>query len=116
MAGVQDLNYWRGVLTTLYIRGGREVCWDERKNRANVAKHGVGFEVAKRVFDDPLHVSSPDRHEHGEERWRTVGLVRSTLLLLVVNAYVEQNGEECIRLISARKATPTERRRYEEGS
>jgi uncharacterized protein len=42
--------------------------WDEAKNRANKAKHGLSFELAKRVFADPLHVSIPDLHEHGEER------------------------------------------------
>ena len=41
--------------------------WDEVKNRANKAKHGVRFEIAKLVFDDPLHVSVPDRHERGQE-------------------------------------------------
>ncbi len=40
--------------------------WDETKNRANKAKHGVSFETARGVFDDPLHLSIPDRREHGE--------------------------------------------------
>ena len=88
--------------------------WDEVKNRANKAKHGVRFEVAKLIFDDPLHVSVPDRHEHGQERWSTVGLV-GTVTFLVVHTDVEQNGEEVVRIISARKATSRERARYEEG-
>ena len=90
--------------------------WDAAKNRANKIKHRVGFEVAKRVFDDPLHLSVPDRHEHGEERWQTIGLVESVVLLLVIHTYVEHDGEEIIRLISARKATRRERARYEEDS
>jgi uncharacterized DUF497 family protein len=89
--------------------------WDETKNRANKAKHGVGFELAQLVFDDPLHLGVPDRHEHGEERWQTIGLVGPVLLLLVIHTYVEQNGEEIIRLVSARKATRRERALYEEG-
>jgi uncharacterized DUF497 family protein len=55
--------------------------WDEAKNRANKAKHGVSFELTQLVFDDPLHL----------------------------------NGEEIIRLVSARKATRRERALYEEG-
>lgn len=42
--------------------------WDPNKARRNVAKHGVSFEVARRVWDDPLHVIVPDRFEDGEER------------------------------------------------
>jgi uncharacterized protein len=89
--------------------------WDETKNRANKVKHGVSFETAKRAFDDPLLVSIPDRHEHGEERWATFGLVEAVVLLVVIHTYVEQNGEEIIRIISARKATRSERAYYEEG-
>jgi uncharacterized protein len=89
--------------------------WDETKNRANKAKHGISFETAKHVFDDPLHVSIPDRQEHGEERWATFGLVGLVVLLVVIHTYVEQNGEEIIRIISARKATRGERAHYEEG-
>ena len=89
--------------------------WDEAKNRANKVKHGVSFELAKLVFDDPLHLSLPDRYEQDEERWRTIGLVGTVELLLVVHTYVEQNGEEIVRIISARKATRRERAIYEEG-
>jgi uncharacterized DUF497 family protein len=89
--------------------------WDETKNRANKAKHGVSFEIARRVFDDPLHVSIPDRYEHGEERWTTVGFVGAVALLVVIHTHVEQSTEEIIRIISARKATRGERTRYEEG-
>ena len=87
--------------------------WDEAKNRANEAKHGVNFEVAKLVFDDPFHISIPDRHEYGEERWSTIGLVWSVSILVVIHTYVEQN-EEVVRIISARRATSRERERYEE--
>jgi uncharacterized DUF497 family protein len=89
--------------------------WDETKNRANKVKHGVSFETARRVFDDPLHLSIPDRREHGEERWATFGLVGPLVLLVVIHTHVEQNGEEIIRIISARKATRGERAHYEEG-
>ena len=88
--------------------------WDEAKNRSNRAKHGVSFDLAKLVFDDPLHLSIPDRHSHGEERWQTIGHV-GAVALLVIHTHVEQNGEETIRIISARKATRHERAVYEEG-
>jgi uncharacterized DUF497 family protein len=90
--------------------------WDAAKNRANRRKHGVSFETARRVFDDPLHLSVLEGYEHGEERWRTLGLVGSMVILLVVHTHAEQIGEEVIRIISARKATRRERARYEEES
>lgn len=89
--------------------------WDEAKNRANKAKHGVSFELAKRVFDDPLHLTVPDRGVHEEVRWQTVGLVGSVMILLVVHTHVEQNREDIVRIISARRATRRERAHYEEG-
>ena len=48
--------------------------WDENKNRSNQRKHGVSFETAKLVFDDPLHLTRLERIENGEERWQTLGL------------------------------------------
>jgi hypothetical protein len=88
--------------------------WDEAKNRTNKRDHGVSFETAKLVFDDPLHLSVLEGYEHSEECWRTLGLVGSMVILLVVHTYAEQNGEEVVRIISARKATPRERARYAE--
>jgi len=89
--------------------------WDERKNRGNRAKHGVSFEAATLVFDDPHAVSVLDHVEQGEERWNTVGMAAGVVPLLVVHTYREDGGEEYIRIISARKATPRERKTYEEG-
>ena len=91
------------------------IVWDETKNRANRAKHGISFETARLVFDDPLHVSVPDWSEHDEERWTTIGMVAAVAILLVVHTYGERNGEEIVRIISARKATKGERKRYEDG-
>ena len=89
--------------------------WDERKNRTNRAKHGVSFEAATLVFDDPHAVGVPERTEVGEERWKTVGMAAGVVPLLVVHTHREEDGEEYIRIISARKATPRERKTYEEG-
>ncbi len=90
------------------------VDWDEQKSRANQAKHGVGFETAQHVFDDPHHLSIQDRFEGGEERWQTIGMVGGVIVLLVAHTHHEVAGEEVIRIISARKATRQERRNYEE--
>jgi len=88
--------------------------WDPRKDAANRQKHGVSFELARRVFDDPSHISIQDRHEGGEERWQTLGLVGPVAILMVAHTYEEDDGEEVVRIISARKATKAERRRYDE--
>jgi uncharacterized protein len=86
--------------------------WDENKNLINKAKHGISFEIAKLVFDDPLHISIQDRHENGEERWQTLGLIDDLVILLVAHTIHEKDSVE-IRLISARKATKRERSIYE---
>ena len=92
--------------------------WDEAKNLSNRRKHGVSFEEASQVFRDPLYVSVEDHTESGEERWQTFGLVGGLLLLMVAHTLKEEHGDdpsvEVIRIISARHATPKERRRYEE--
>ena len=89
--------------------------WDERKNRANRAKHGVSFEAATLVFDDPHAVGVPEHSEEREERWKTLGIAAGVVPLLVVHTHREEGGEEFIRIISARKATPWERKIYEGG-
>ena len=89
------------------------VVWDPKKNRANKAKHGISFELAALVFEDPLAHSVPDPR-HTEERWRTMGLVAGKVMIMVAHTVEEKEGEEWVRIISARRATPHERKRYEE--
>lgn len=89
--------------------------WDENKNRRSRAKHRISFETAALVFDDPHSISRLERIEDGEERWQTLGLAGGIVVLLVAHTYFEEGGEEVIRIISARKATPGERKVYEEG-
>jgi hypothetical protein len=89
--------------------------WEERKSRRNLAKHKVSFGTAMLVFDDPRAISRLDRIEHGEERWQTLGLAGGIVVLLVAHTYHDEDGEEVIRIISARKATPHERKMYEQG-
>jgi uncharacterized DUF497 family protein len=89
------------------------VDWEERKNRANERKHGISFETAAKVFDDPNALTYVDRVVDDEERWHALGLVDGVLILSVVHTIEEQYGEEKIRIISARKAIPRERALYE---
>ena len=87
--------------------------WDEAKNQTNQRKHGVSFETAKHVFDDPLHLSRQDRVQEGETRWQTLGMIEGVMLLLVAHTVSDEQGEH-IRIISARQATKQERRIYEQ--
>src|SRR5687768_12422744 len=59
--------------------------WDSEKDRANRKKHGVSFDLARRVFEDPNHLSTQDRHEDGEERWQTLGLIGPVAIFLVAH-------------------------------
>jgi uncharacterized protein len=90
--------------------------WDRDKAAANRLKHGLSFEAAVLVFDDPLQASRPDPHPDGD-RWHTVGLVGPVMLLVVHTSPDDsEDGELVGRIISARKATAHERSAYEEGS
>ncbi len=91
--------------------------WDEAKNKDNLLKHGISFEAAQLVFDDPLHISRQDRIENGEERWQTLGFADGVVLLLVAHTWRDTETEaEHIRIVSARRATKLERKVYEQGT
>jgi len=85
--------------------------WDKRKAAANKLKHGVSFDLATLVFDDPMHLSLPDPHPDGD-RWQTIGRVSAVNLLVAHTIFDDDSGG---RIISARKATKRERTTYEEG-
>ena len=87
--------------------------WDDKKSRTNKTKHGISFELARLVFDDPDALSLPDEFEK-EERWLTIGRVKELVALLVVHTLETENNEEVIRIISARKATRHETKAYED--
>ena len=89
--------------------------WSAEKNDLNVEKHQVSFEEAKEVFLDPMHISRLDhRFDYFEERWITLGLSSKDNILVVANMFFDENGEEIIRIISARKANQKERTFYEQ--
>jgi uncharacterized protein len=85
--------------------------WDINKAKKNSKKHGISFEIAKTVFDDPLAgIINDPIHSDLEERFLIMGYSRNSKLLVV--SFVERNNK--IRLISARLATRNEREKYEE--
>ena len=91
--------------------------WDPRKDRINRRDHGLSFATAQYIFDDPLAASRVDP-DPDEQRWITIGVVGG-VTLLVVHTWPEPDGntgEDVGRIISARKATPPERKAYEEGT
>jgi uncharacterized DUF497 family protein len=85
--------------------------WDENKARLNFTNHGVSFDEAKTIFDDPLYVDffDPD-HSDSENRYLRFGMSGRHRLLLV--SYTERGDR--IRIISARLATKNERKTYEQ--
>ena len=84
--------------------------WDPSKAAANRRKHGVTFEEAATVFDDPVVLLLADL-EHGEPRIVAIGASNRGQALFVLSVEID---EDVMRIISARKATRSERRSYEE--
>jgi uncharacterized protein len=70
--------------------------------------------MAARAFADPFALTAHDRVENGEQRWQTIGMVDGHLVLLVAHTVGEDDDTEIIRIISARKADPKERKRYDQ--
>jgi len=88
--------------------------WDEAKNKHNRSKHGIWFEEAQSVFDDPRsRVFHDPEHSDEEDRFLILGMSSAARVLVVVHCYRE--ADSLIRIISARKATKKEVKFYEEG-
>ena len=86
--------------------------WDDAKAAKNYAKHGVRFDAARDVFNDPFALEwSDDGQDAGERRFAILGMVESRVLFV---AYAMR--QEFIRIISARLAEPFERRRYHDAN
>ena len=86
--------------------------WDQAKAKANFKKHGASFDEAVAVFGDPLSITIADP-DHSEVEQRYVDIGSSDKGRVLVVAYTERGAN--IRIISCRKATPSERKTYEEG-
>ncbi|MCX4159491.1 MULTISPECIES: BrnT family toxin [Paraburkholderia] len=82
--------------------------WDELKNQINIRKHGIDFRDAVDVFDHPVLTAIDQREDYGEERWIALGWMAAIVGVVV---YVERNAD-VIRIISVRKATKHEVKRY----
>jgi hypothetical protein len=89
--------------------------WDANKASLNLNKHKVGFEEAKTLFNDPFLLTFPDEyHSEQEDRYISIGRSARGRILLVVHTEHREDDNLTVRLISCRKATPSERRTYEE--
>jgi len=85
--------------------------WDKRKNEANIEKHGLDFADVYKVFESPMLTGLDERKEYGEDRWIGIGLLDSNRVVVIV---FTEPQEDTIRVISFRKATTEERKRYEQ--
>ncbi len=90
--------------------------WDANKARVNIGNHKVSFNEAKTIFDDPYLVTYLDEfHSDSEDRYISIGYsTRNRILLAVHTEYQETEETLVIRIISSRKATPSEHKFYEE--
>jgi len=90
--------------------------WDDEKAAANLRKHGVSFEQASTVFNDPRLLTVADlEHSETEERWFSIGWAGNGAMLSVAYLWSEADPATTkIRLISARESTRTEIRQYQE--
>ena len=91
--------------------------WDPVKEQANWRKHAIRFNQAATIFLDPNQVSTYDLdHSENEERWATIGMDSTGAIRVVIHTYhIIDDTEAHIRLISARSATRTEIKQYQEG-
>lgn len=86
--------------------------WDERKSRANLAKHGIDFDTASLAFDDPFALTMRDElHSDEESRFIMLAAIDTETILFVAFTV---RAQDVVRLISARAATRRERAIYEE--
>lgn len=88
--------------------------WDEKKNQANHRKHGLRFEEACYIFSDVYALNKFDEdHSDSEDRWIMIGKSPlSNKILVIVHTYQKINGNEIVRIISARKSTKKEQQTY----
>jgi uncharacterized protein len=94
----------------VHVLQGVEFTWHSAKAVANLQRHGVAFDTACEVFFDPFVYTTEPEVRGGEHRHRSIGLTVGWALIVVAFTF----REDSIRIISAREASPLERRRYED--
>ena len=82
------------------------------QSREQPEEAGIPFGYATQVFDDPFILAELERIEDREERWQSIGLVEGIAVVFVAHTVREEGWDELIRIISARRATRKEQRRY----
>ncbi|SDG72211.1 MULTISPECIES: BrnT family toxin [unclassified Duganella] len=85
--------------------------WDESKNQRNIAKHGISFKEATKIFDSQTYGYFDSDHSLNEDRYIEIGFVGERLIAVVF----VQLDDHTVRIISARKASLLEEQRYERG-
>ena len=94
----------------MYLQYAVRFEWDEKKRRANLAKHGIDFLEAAEMFQGPMLVAVDNRVDYGEDRLIGVGLSKGRVLVVVFT----ELGPDIIRVISLRKATKNEQAQFKE--
>ena len=84
--------------------------WDERKRRINIKKPGIDFLDAPEIFQGPMLVNLNEKHEYGEDRYIGIGFLRNKAVVVVFT----EPHPEITRIISLRKATKDEEKRFKE--
>jgi uncharacterized DUF497 family protein len=88
--------------------------WDEQKLRKNLRDHGIHFEDASLVFEDPYRLTQEDLVDDGEQRWRTIGIAFGLTVLIAIHVDEDLDEDIIVRIISARRATPGESYDYDQ--
>ena len=96
-----------------YTYHGYIFTWDSEKAEKYSRKHGITFEEACQVIINPIQLIEDASHEE-EQRWSVISYALSERLAFPIYVVIADAGEDGWRIVSARKATPTERSRYEE--
>jgi uncharacterized DUF497 family protein len=76
----------------VYTKSWRDFTWDTKKERINLAKHGLDFRTAVTVFADPHLITEQDREVDGEPRWQTIGIAEDPQILLVAHTTHGRRG------------------------
>ena len=85
--------------------------WDKKKNHKNIQIHGIDFNDVAMMFDFPMLTCVDNRFDYGEERWVGIGFLKGIIAVLV---YIEDDEKDIIRIISCRKATKNEIKKFKE--